>query len=238
MTTLIPKFNYASLERATIDGKRLYTTPDGSNVASVTTILDHTKSEETKLALAKWRAAVGDNRANQITTEAASRGTRMHSYLEQFVLTGSVPKCGTNPHAKISHAMASTIINTGLVNITEFWGSEVSLYYPGLYAGTADLVAVWKGQPAIIDFKQSNKIKTWEDIEDYKCQLVAYGLAHNRIYGTHINTGVVLMAVKPELDKQLNILQPPQYLEFVLQGDEWVLYESKWLDRVQQFYQV
>lgn len=236
MTTFITKFNYEKLPRANVEGQRLYTTPDGSNVASVTTILDQTKSEETKQALQAWRAAVGEQKASQITTEAANRGTRMHSYLEQFVLTGQVPRVGSNPHAKISHSMATTIIDNGLTNITEYWGSEVSLYYPGLYAGTADLIAVWKGNPAVVDFKQSNKIKTWEDIEDYKCQLVAYGLAHNRIHGTAIKTGVVLMAVKPVTDKNLNIVQPPHYLEFILTGDEWDSYENKWLDRVQKFY--
>ena len=236
MTTLTPKYSYSSLTRDNSTGIRLYSTPDGEKLPSVTTILDKTKDPETVAALAKWRAAVGEEKAKQITTEAANRGTRMHSYLEQYVLEGAMPTCGSNPYAKVSHLMAETIVNLGMSKVPEVWGSEASLYYPGLYAGTTDLVGVWHDRPAIIDFKQSNKIKKWEDIDDYKCQLVAYGLAHNKLYGTDIRTGVVLMAVKPEIDAKFNIIKPPSYLEFVLEGDEWDQYVIKWLDKVQEYH--
>ena len=233
---LLPKFNYAKLERVdTLEGRR-YVTPTGHALPSVTTILSATQSKEKTEILENWRDAVGAEKAKEITSEAANRGTRMHSYLEKYVLESALPKCGTNPYAQISHSMALTVIEKGLKNVTEYWGSEVGLYYPEIYAGTTDLVGCWKGVPAILDFKQSNKIKTKDQIEDYFCQLVMYGLAHNKVYGTNINTGVILMCVKPQVDARLKIVEPPTYLEFVLQGKEWDYYERITWDRIESYY--
>ena len=72
------KFNYHILSRSSEGGKRLYATPDGKKVPSVTTVLEKTKPEEKKQALNEWRKRVGVDRAQAITTEAANRGTRMH----------------------------------------------------------------------------------------------------------------------------------------------------------------
>ena len=157
--TYNPKFNYQAVPRVTIDGKRFYATPDGNKLPSVTTILDKTKSEESKEALNRWRARVGTERAQQITTEAANRGTRMHSYLEHYVKTGGMKDLPTNPFAQPSWFMAAQVILEGLSNVDEFWGVEVPVYYSGLYAGTTDCVGVHTGEPAIMDFKQTNKPK-------------------------------------------------------------------------------
>ena len=105
-----PKFDYQPIPRVTIEGRRYYATPDGNNLPSVTTILDKTKSEESKKALNQWRARVGAEKAQQITTEAANRGTRMHTYLEHYVKTGEVKERGSNPFSWPSHAMADTVI--------------------------------------------------------------------------------------------------------------------------------
>jgi genome maintenance exonuclease 1 len=153
------KFNYVELKRETIDGSRKYITPDGFKVPSVTTILDATKSEESKKALHEWRKRVGVEKAQQITTEAAGRGTRMHKWLENYVKTGETGEPGSNPYSKQSHTMAHSIISQGLSNCTEFWGTEVSLYFPEVYAGTTDLVGVHNGDEAIMDHKQTNKPK-------------------------------------------------------------------------------
>jgi genome maintenance exonuclease 1 len=221
------KFEYKQLTRATIDGSRKYLTPEGEQLVSVTTILDRTKSEESRNALANWRKAVGVAKAQEITTEAANRGTRMHKWLENYVLDETVKMPGTNPYSKQSWDMAQKIIENGLVHCTEFWGTEVPLYFSGLYAGTTDLVGAWKGKPAIMDFKQSNKVKQREWIDDYFVQLAAYALAHNEMHGTEIETGVVLMCTKDY-----------QYLEFVIEGDEFKHYTDEWLKRVEQYYKV
>jgi hypothetical protein len=223
---LISKFPYPQLNRVDGQGGRRYVTPDGSKLPSVTTILDRTKSEEKKAALQAWRNRVGHEKAQQITTEAAGRGTRMHKYLENYVLTGELGTPGTNPYSQQSHAMATVIVENYMKeHLHEAWGSEVSLYYPGLYAGTCDLTGTWMGRPAILDFKQTNKPKKREWIEDYFCQLAAYAMAHNEVYGTDIKDGIVLMC---SADFQ------PQVFE--LSGSEFEKYTDDWLRRVEQYW--
>lgn len=231
-----PKFNYQPIPRVTVEGKRFYATPDGKKLPSVTTILDKTKSEESKKALEQWRKNVGHVRAQQITTEAANRGTRMHTYLEKYIKDGAIPPRGTNPFSWPSHAMAEEVINRGLVNVSEFWGIEVPLYFPSIYAGTTDGAGIHLNEESILDYKQTNKPKKREWIDDYFMQLCAYAEAHNEVYGTRIKKGVVLMCVKPDLDKDHNIIGQPQYQEFVLEGAEFERYRSAWWKKVETYY--
>lgn len=203
---------------------------------SVTTILDRTKPEESRRALAEWKKRVGTERAQQITTEAANRGTRMHTYLEHYVLTGELRERPGNPFAWPSHAMAETVIREGLVKVDEFWGTEVPLYFPQIYAGTTDCVGIHQGQVSIMDFKQSNRPKKTEWIEDYRLQLAAYAEAHNEVYGTAIRRGVVLMCVRPDMDDQGQITRDPQYQEFVIEGADWDQARDAWWRRVEQYY--
>lgn len=233
---LIERYPYQTVKREEINGKRYYVTHDGQKLPSVTTILDKTKPEESRKALAEWKRKVGEKQAQKITTEAANRGTRMHSYLEHFVKTGQFQPRGGNPFSWPSHAMAQEIINQGLINVTEFWGVEVPLYFPQVYAGTTDGAGVHLNQQCILDYKQSNRPKRREWIQDYFLQLAAYAEAHNELYGTNIRKGVILLCVKPELDEQYNFLAPPQYQEFVLEGDEFEHYRAQWWKRVEEFY--
>ena len=225
------RFEYKPMTRGMKDGKRVYLTPEGENLVSVTTILDRTKSEESRAALANWKKAVGEERAQQIVTEAANRGTRMHTYLERYVKNDDIGEFPANPFAQPSWFMAAQVILNGLCHADEYWGSEVPLYYSGLYAGTTDLVGQWKGRPAIMDFKQSNKVKKREWIDDYFIQLAAYAAAHNETHGTDINTGVILMCVKPRDETET-----PQYLEFVIEGDEFAHWHNEWMKRVELYY--
>jgi genome maintenance exonuclease 1 len=231
-----PKFDYQPIPRVVVEGKRFYATPDGKNLPSVTTILDKTKSEESREALNRWRRSVGAEKAQQITTEAANRGTRMHTYLEDYVKTGEIKERTTNPYSWASHAMAHVVVEKGLKNVNEFWGIEVPLYFPGIYAGTTDGAGIHLNEEAILDYKQSNKPKRREWIEDYFVQLCAYAEAHNEVHGTRIRKGVILMCVKPDVDEQFNIIKPPEYQEFVLEGSEYDKYRDLWWRRVEQFY--
>lgn len=185
------RYNYSPLNRTTVEGKRHYCLPDGSRVPSVTTILDRTKPQEKREALANWKKRVGEAQAQQITTEAANRGTRMHAYLEHYVLQEDMKPLPSNPFAHPSWFMAAEVILKGLVHVDEFWGVEVPVYYSGLYAGTTDCVGIWKGRPAIMDFKQTNRPKKREWIEDYFLQLAAYAQAHDHMHGTTIDQGVI-----------------------------------------------
>ena len=221
MTLIINKYDYKEIKKQSVDGRRLYACPDGNAVASVTTILDATKD---KTHLIAWRKRVGEQKAKEITTEASGVGTRMHKYLEDYVESGNWIEPGSNPYAKQAHIMA-TQIKDNVMNDIEIWGSEVQLYHPKIYAGTTDLVGTYKGQPAIMDFKQTNKPKKKEWVEDYYLQLTAYALAHNELYGTDIKEGHVFMCSRDL-----------QYQQFDLLPEEFPQWESKWWDRVYQYY--
>jgi len=223
MTLITSKFKYEPISRKEVNGKRLYATPDGNAVASVTTILDATKD---KTHLIAWRKRVGEAKAQEITTEAASVGTRMHKYLEDYIEFGEWPTPGGNPFAKKAHAMATQIKEHALNDVDEIWGSEVALYMPNMYAGTTDLVGQYKGQPCIMDFKQTNKPKKQEWVIDYYLQLVAYAEAHNEIYGTNIREGHVFMCSRAGEYQQFDVW-PDEY-------DEW---RNEWYERVYQYYE-
>jgi genome maintenance exonuclease 1 len=231
-----PKFAYHELSRTSEEGKRLYSTPDGSKVPSVTTILDRTKPEEKKAALNEWRKRVGVENAQKITTEAANRGTRMHTYLEDYIKQGQLRERGSNPFGWASHAMAQTVIEDGLVNVNEIWGVEIPLYFPKLYAGTTDGCGLHLNEESILDYKQTNKPKRAEWIEDYYLQLTAYALAHNEVYGTNIRKGVVLMCVKPPVDDMGNPLARPQYQEFILKPEDFDYWSDQWWRRLELYY--
>lgn len=235
MTLLTERYNYTPINRNEEQGKRLYLCPDGSKVPSVTTILDKTKSKEKMESIIKWRQSVGETKAQEITIEAASRGTRMHKYLEDYIANGYLNEPGSNPYSKQSHLMASTIISKGLTNVNEIWGSEIGLYYPELYAGTADALGIHNNDESIFDYKQSNKPKKEEWIEDYYLQLTAYALAHNKVHGTNINKGVILMCVKPP-ELSPGIWGEPQYQEFILKPENFSFWEDKWWTRVELYY--
>lgn len=196
-----------------------------------------TTPKEKREALQEWRDRVGHQKAQEITTEAAARGTRMHTYLERFVLDGTRSEEPGNPFAKPSWVMANHIIDQGLDKVDEFWGMEVPLYFPKVYAGTTDCVGIHQQGESIIDFKQSNKYKKREWIDDYFLQLAAYAEAHNEVHGTTINKGVIMMAVKPPLNESTGeITGPVQYLEFTVEGNEFQQYKQAWWQRVEQYY--
>lgn len=210
-------------------------TPDGFAVPSVTTILEATKPEEKKQALLEWRKRVGEEKAKEITTEAAGRGTRMHKWLENHVKLGSAGSPGSNPYSKQSFDMAQTIIENGLNKCQEFWGTEVSLYFPEVYAGTTDLVGIHNNRESIMDHKQTNKPKKREWIEDYFIQLAAYANAHNEVYDTKIRKGVVFMCAAPK-EISPGLYEKPIYQEFIIEDKEFDYYTDKWYQKLEEYY--
>ena len=223
---IVEQYNYKKIPRKSVEGTRFYTTSDGLNLPSVTSILDRTKLEKDKKALREWRKRVGKTQAAAITKEAASRGTRMHTWLENYVKTGNIENPGSNPYSKQSHKMAGIIIEQGLnKQINESWGVEVPLYFPKIYAGTTDCVGLYNGEPAIIDFKQTNKPKKTEWLDDYFMQICAYAEAHNEVYKTKIRTGVILMCSKDY-----------QFQTWTISDNKFKDYTHKWWHRVGQYY--
>ena len=224
MSLITKRYEYQPIERKQVEGRRLYATPDGNAVASVKTILDATKD---KTHLIAWRKRVGEKKAQEIVTEAAGVGTRMHKYLEDYIEFGKWPTPGTNPFAKQAHMMAAQIKEKAMTHVDEIWGSEVNLYMPQMYAGTTDLVGTYKGQPSIMDFKQTNKPKKLEWVVDYFLQLVAYAEAHNEIYGTEIREGHVFMCSREG-----------EYQQFDIWPDEYQEWRTEWYNRVYQYYEM
>ena len=217
------KYNYPKSMRSLIDGKRHYDIGN-DKLPSVTTILSATQSDEKKKSLADWRARMGAQSADRIRDVSAMRGTAMHRYLEAFI-DGTGHKDLTSI-GKEAEPMAKKIIESGLGDLEEVWGQEVTLYYPGLYAGATDIVGVYEGKPAIIDFKQTNKPKKREWISDYFSQLGAYCMAHNYVYGTKIQSGIILMCSKDLL-----------FQKFEVEGKEFVKHQHEFLRKVEQYYQ-
>tara|TARA_B100000902_G_scaffold144207_1_gene141647 strand:+ start:7208 stop:7888 length:681 start_codon:yes stop_codon:yes gene_type:complete len=223
MTLIKPKYTYEKLKRVEVNGKRRYAAPGGAPVASVTTILGDTKD---KTHLIAWKKRVGEQKAQEIVTEASGVGTRMHKYLEDYIDYAEWPTAGSNPYAQQAHMMATTIKVNAMDDVEEIWGSEVPLYVPNIYAGTTDLVGIYKGQPCIMDFKQTNKPKKLEWVEDYFLQLTAYAIAHNEVHGTDIKEGHIFMCSRAG-----------EYQQFDLWPDEFDEWEQEWWRRVYQYYE-
>ncbi len=217
------KFTYPKSTRSIINGSRHYAL-DGSNLPSVTTILKATQSEEDKASIAAWKERVGHAEAERIKNEASSRGSSMHSYIEQFLL-GKM-NLDLLEEENQSKSMAEEIIDNGLKDkLNEVWGAEATVYYPGKYAGTADCIGLYEGRETILDFKQSNKPKKEEYIKDYFLQLGAYSLAHNTVYNSNITQGIILLCTVDRL-----------FQDFKIEGNELINFQNKFLERVEQFY--
>ena len=215
-------YEYPKSIRSLIKDERHYEVGD-EKLPSVTTILAATQSDEKRESLAKWKEKVGNAEAERVKNVAASRGTNMHSHLE-YHLNGQ-GLLDLSEGGQIAKYMADIIIQRGLIDLQEIWGSEVTLYYPGLYAGATDLCGIYQGRDSIVDFKQSNKPKKDEWIEDYKLQLAAYATAHDYVYKTNIEQGVILM-VTPDL----------YFQRFIINGSQFREYKWKWLERVDKYY--
>ena len=221
---LIDKYVYPKSTRESIQGLRHYAI-DGSEekLPSVTTVLSKTKSKEDSESIQRWIKRVGEKEADKIKSEAAARGTAMHKYLEDLIL-GQRSLDLTNLGQQ-AQKMAEIIVERGLNDCSEIYGTEAVLYYPGLYAGSCDLIAKYKDKVSIIDFKQTNKPKQREWIGDYFLQMGAYGMAHDAVYGTAIEQGIIMMCSKDGY-----------YQQFVIEGEEFRQAKHDFLTRLNQFY--
>ena len=215
-------YKYPESTKSLIEGNRHY---DVSNeiLPSVTTILSATQSEEKKASLQRWKSKVGEKEAEYVRNEAAKRGTAMHEYLEYYVREEKL--LDLSDEGQAARSMGQAIIDQGLKDVEEIWGSEVTLFYPGLYAGQTDLCGIYSGRESIIDFKQTNKPKRREWVEDYFLQLAAYAMAHDQIYGTCVDQGVILMCSKDGF-----------FQKFTSNGAEFTRFKHKFLSKIDQFY--
>jgi len=214
------KYNYVRGSRSTAQGSRTYQV-SGFNLPSVTTVLNKTKDQQ---YLKKWKDRVGHEEAERIFNLSSKRGTAMHKFLEKHIQgSGYVVLTEIGQEAG---PMAQKIIEVGLSPISEYYGSEVTLHYPDLYAGSTDLVCMHNDKETIVDFKQANRPKQKEWIEDYFMQIGAYAMAHNIMFPkqSKIEKGVIMICT-PDL----------YYQEFVVEGAKLQSYYWKFLDRLSQY---
>ena len=215
------KYDYQKYTRDNDLGSRHYNVGD-KKIPSVTTILSATQSEEKKAGLDRWREKVGYQEAARITSQAALRGTEMHYVLENYI--DGRGYINLSPEGAQARLMAHEIVQN-LDKLKTVYGNEVCLAYEDLWAGATDVVGVYDDQPTILDFKQSNKIKREEYVEDYYYQIAAYALAHKKQYGP-ITQGLICICTKDII-----------YQEFKMDEEKLKEYEEKWMERVTKYHE-
>jgi hypothetical protein len=202
-----PKFIYPKSIRSLIDDKRHYEIGT-TNLPSVTTILSATMPEEKRKSLDAWKLRVGANEAQKVVTTAANRGTALHTILEHYI-TGQGYLDLTDV-GKNAHSMAQTVFEKGMKDkISEYYATEATLFYPDLYAGATDMVAVHDGRTALLTSNNRTNRSAESGSRITVCNLSAYAMAHNTVHGTDIQKGVIMM-VTPD----------NYYQEFIIEGEE------------------
>ena len=217
------KYNYLQGKQITDEesGNRVYDF-NGSRLPSVTTVLNATKNQQ---FLKDWKAKVGEAAAERIKNLSSRRGTAMHKFLESYI--EGVGYDDLTPIGCEAKPMATKIIEVGLTPVSEYYGSEVMLHYPGLYAGSTDLVCLHNDLETIVDFKQANRPKKEEWIQDYYLQIAAYAMAHDYVYKSEIKQGVVMVCT-PDL----------YYQEFKVSGADLRSYKHKFLKRLDMYHEL
>ena len=214
------KYSYITGKQVTdVDTGTRYYDFQGIRLPSVTTILAKTKNQA---YLTRWKNKVGHEQAEAIKNLSSKRGTSMHKFLESHIQ--GVGYDDLTPIGCEAKPMAQKIIEVGLAPVSESFGSEVMLHYPGLYAGATDLVCCHDGLETIVDFKQSNRPKKKEWIEDYYAQIAAYAMAHDAYYGSTIRQGVIMICT-PDL----------YYQEFRITDQDLRTWKHKFLKRLDHY---
>lgn len=212
------KFDYEKLKRETAkSGSRVYLTPGGTRVPSVTTVLSKTKD---MTFLKEWRKSMGEERANEVVQRSIKYGNRVHQNLEDYIMEGA--EASGNVIAK---HMTKQIITKGLSKVSEIWGCEVMVYAEGIYAGTTDACGLHENDESIIDFKNARSLRKEEWVQDYKLQVAAYALCHNEMFDTNIRKGVVMLAT-----------QDGHYQEWIIEDDEFDQACEDWANRLEEYY--
>jgi genome maintenance exonuclease 1 len=218
------RYTYPKTVREEINGKRHYVIPGQKHLPSVTTILDATQPEEKRQKLAQWKARVGEREAERIRVESTTIGSKMHSILEHYLI-GQGELLDLSENGSQAHRMANVIIEKGLPDLEEIYGLEATLYNPEKYAGAADCVGVYQGRESIIDFKTTNRPKQDDWIHNYYHQLCLYAAAHDVVYNTEIEQGVILMVSRDLF-----------FQKFVINGSRFRQFKQEALNLVERYY--
>lgn len=199
------------IETKNIDGIRYYVLPNGERFRSVTTVISEASD---KTALLEWRKKVGEEEAQKISTQAARRGTAVHSLAERYVLNEEDYLRGAMPSGIDAFKSLQTLIDKHVDNIL---GIELPLYSTVLKsAGRCDLIAEFNGVPSVVDFKTSRKLKKEEWIENYFLQTTVYSMMFEKMYKIKIPQIAILIAVDHE-EPQLFVKDRGEYVNRVLE---------------------
>lgn len=205
---LVPEVD---IETTSIDGKRYYVLPDGKKFRSVTTVLSEALD---KTALLEWRKKVGEAEANKISTQAARRGTAVHTLCERYVLNEDNYARDAMPSGLDSFNSIKSVLDTRVGTIL---GVEIPLYSVALNtAGRCDLIAEFDGVPSVVDFKTSRKLKKEDWIESYFLQTTVYSMMFEWIYKISIPQIAIIIAVDHE-PPQVFVKDRGQYVNRVLE---------------------
>ena len=217
------KYNYIKGIQITDpdSGNRVYDF-QGTRLPSVTTVLSATKNQA---FLTRWKNKVGAHEAERIKNLSSRRGTAMHKFLESHIQ--GIGYDDLTPIGCQAKPMAQKVIEKGFKSVEEYYGSEVMLYYPGLYAGSTDLICLHDDLETVVDFKQANNPKKKEWIEDYFIQVAAYAMAHDELYKSTIRQAVIMICT-PDL----------YYQEFKIQDQNLRSYKHKWLKRLDMYHEL
>ena len=215
------KYTYVNVTRTELHGSRTYDVL-GLRLPSVTTVLAKTKDQS---YLTRWKNKVGHEEAERIKNLSSKRGTAMHKFIEKYIQKSGYEDL--TPIGVEAKPMAQKIIETGLTPVSEYYGAEVTVHYPGLYAGSTDLVCLHNDMETIVDFKQSNRPKKEEWIEDYFLQIAAYAMAHDEVHRSRIRQGIIMVCT-PDL----------YYQEFKIQDADLKRWKHKWLARLDAYHEI
>ena len=217
------KYNYIKGIQITDpdSGNRVYDF-QGTRLPSVTTVLSATKNQA---FLTRWKNKVGAHEAERIKNLSSRRGTAMHKFLESHIQ--GIGYDDLTPIGCQAKPMAQKVIEKGFKSVEEYYGSEVMLYYPGLYAGSTDLICLHDDLETVVDFKQANNPKKKEWIEDYFIQVAAYAMAHDEVYKSTIRQAVIMICT-PDL----------YYQEFKIQDADLRSYKHKFLKRLDMYHEL
>ena len=176
------------LERETIDGVRYYQIPDEEELLKLVSITSVT-SFYNRAKFAAWRKKIGEEKANEITAKATSRGTDMHTLTEHYLKNEELPE--VQPLSDFLFKIAKPELN----KIDNIHALEGALYSKELgVAGTVDCIGEYDGELAVIDFKTSKAPKPRKWIDGYFVQAMAYAAMYYELTGTIAKKLVIIMA--------------------------------------------
>lgn len=207
------KYNYQTYHVNKVNDMRYYCVSADVNVPSVTSILRKTNMN-----------LIGhfDQKLNYDSIEI---GNFMHKYLEHYVSKEN-DFVDQSKNYNIAKKLAHLVIENFIVDLDEIWGTEVSVLYKNIYAGTIDLIGMINGKLCLVDYKSSYRSKSKDEMEEYFLQLAAYAIAHDWQYKTSIDSAIIFLAIRNG-----------EYEKTSISSDELESYKVKWLTRLDKFYE-